>query len=347
LYYLTSLRGIAAFLVLLYHLKHNFQPGNNPLLYGLISNGYLAVDFFFILSGFFLTYKYGTEFLDFSLKRYRYFIGKRIARIYPLHLFMLLNFATIPTVLFLTGRTVDSHRYSINALFTKIILVDVWWTGNEFTWNVPSWSISAEFLAYLFFPVLVFFIGRIRPSLLVPVAFIIALILAELFYITGLETIGDDIGKLGIVRCLFEFSIGIMLCFRVNICPPTSENKARLVFLLAIATLVFSGYLNIKNYIYMPLCFAGIIYGLLGYRGYIHQILEHRMLVYLGDISYSVYLTHYFVRDVLVMVFLKNNEIAGTVWITSYIILTLIVSSVTYNYIEMPARKWLVGKLIM
>ncbi len=87
--FLTSLRGIAALLVVLYHIKHwlHAYPITENLGF-LYNKGYLAVDFFFILSGFIIAFNYRNQFLDkFTTQKYGIFIYKRFARVYPLHFF--------------------------------------------------------------------------------------------------------------------------------------------------------------------------------------------------------------------------------------------------------------------
>jgi len=152
--FLTSLRGLAAILVVLYHASYNVDWPEGHLLKLVFSQGFLAVDFFFVLSGFIIAYTYSDRFSEFTWSNYRVFLWKRFARIYPLHLFVMLLFVSITVVIFITGRPPDSRWYPVDGFFFKVLLIDAWWTGYATTWNVPSWSISAEWFVYLTFPCL-------------------------------------------------------------------------------------------------------------------------------------------------------------------------------------------------
>src|SRR3954454_1602091 len=90
---LSSVRGIAAWWVVLYHFRDEFPRGYLATdLYNLLRHGHLAVDFFFALSGFIIALNYAEKFRTFRLADYRQFLILRLGRIYPLYLFMLILF---------------------------------------------------------------------------------------------------------------------------------------------------------------------------------------------------------------------------------------------------------------
>jgi peptidoglycan/LPS O-acetylase OafA/YrhL len=150
---LTALRGVAAMLVVMYHFKKEFGTTINLDSYTQIFEcGYLWVDFFFILSGFVMGLVYA-DFLAWPITpvRYRQFLTKRLARIYPLHIFTFVLF--IPTEaakLFLASNA--DPAFSVNspgAMLSNILLIQAWHVHSSATWNQPAWSISAEWAAYL------------------------------------------------------------------------------------------------------------------------------------------------------------------------------------------------------
>src|ERR1700722_663067 len=97
---LTSLRGVAALWVVLYHFSVQCLPNLDSTPYtSLIHKGYLAVDMFFLLSGLVMTHVYHRAFLSSVSQNYRSFIVARIARIYPLHLLVLLLFVATAVAL--------------------------------------------------------------------------------------------------------------------------------------------------------------------------------------------------------------------------------------------------------
>ena len=129
----------------------------------LIGNGYVWVDFFFILSGFVMTHVYRSSFVDGrGIAGYREFLGARLARVYPLHfamLMMLVGLELAKLAVMLTGRAVENEpfteRHSFDALVTNLLLIHSWNLHDDVTWNPPSWSISAEWAVYLVCPLVI------------------------------------------------------------------------------------------------------------------------------------------------------------------------------------------------
>jgi peptidoglycan/LPS O-acetylase OafA/YrhL len=342
--YLTSLRGIAALIVIFFHAHHHFPSDDPKLLTWIIYNGFLAVDFFFIMSGFILAYTYSKKFTRFTSQDYRSFMLKRFARIYPLHFFILVLYISIPLILYLTGRDIGGGRYDIDAFFAKLFLIDVWWTGYQFTWNIPSWTISSELFAYLLFPFIVIPFSRIGKPLIIPVALCIPMMLAFLYDHFEYGSIGEGIGDLGVIRGLLEFSLGMSVYYIVIKYQLTNTVVARSAVIVSVLLFYLCVTFDVQDFIYVPICFSMFLYGLLGYKGLLHKFLENRAMVYLGDISYSVYLSHFFILDIMTKAFLKNDEIAGPVWMTSYVLVTLFFSALSYHFVEMSSRRWIVKK---
>ncbi len=149
---LTSLRFIAAFWVLLYHFKDHLGLGMDQ--FGLVADGYLGVDLFFTLSGFILAHVYLTSFED---GRFGYggFLKNRIARVYPMHVAALGAMIVLfvgATALGAGVGAADSFKWA--DLPAHLFMVHAWGATPAVGWNFPSWSISAEWAAYLLFPLL-------------------------------------------------------------------------------------------------------------------------------------------------------------------------------------------------
>ena len=143
---LTALRGVAACWVVAYHMHQRDAVGG--ALGTLMRHGYLAVDVFFVLSGFVMALSYGTGFAGW--RGFGVFLMRRFARVYPLYfvttlmalgLLLWLPHPALPWV-WLPRMVVDNF-----------LLVDAWGVGQAL--NGPSWSISTELFAYLLFPLLV------------------------------------------------------------------------------------------------------------------------------------------------------------------------------------------------
>lgn len=142
---LTGLRAIAAYFVLLFHYGSSFANSIGvPRPIGkILSNGYLGVSFFFVLSGFILAYNYRRPLTTWSAKK-AFFLA-RLARVYPVYLVALL------ASYFVGSRYVES--VSIGAM-PQFLLLQSWspYTASIQYWNGPGWTLSVEALFYVSFP---------------------------------------------------------------------------------------------------------------------------------------------------------------------------------------------------
>ncbi|HXH36806.1 MAG TPA: acyltransferase [Plantibacter sp.] len=151
---LTGIRIVAALWVVFAH-AGLWLPTLVPevaVLDPLTRGGFAAVDLFFVLSGFILSYQYFGRLR--TPRDYRDFMVRRLARIYPLHLFMLLIFGGIVLVTSALAIPMGSAgQFTLGGFFSDLLLVRAWW-GDALVWNIPAWSISAEWFAYILFPAL-------------------------------------------------------------------------------------------------------------------------------------------------------------------------------------------------
>lgn len=203
---LTGIRGVAALWVVIFHLP-------NPLAYdaygGLFTRGYLGVDLFFILSGFVLAYVYrdvlpARPTWDDS----RRFYAVRLARIYPLHVAVLAVYVAIELLKLASGAPAFGPERTPLQLLKQLLLIHAWGFADALAWNRVSWSISAEWLAYLIFPLTFAWVRRLPRAAAVGC---IAICFGVLF---GLEqrTHSLDVSTtLALVRCLAEFHAGALL----------------------------------------------------------------------------------------------------------------------------------------
>ncbi len=177
---LTPLRGIAALWVVVFHFSEIVTKFVSTQYSLLVTKGYLMVDLFFILSGFIMTHVYRKKFQSgVSVKNFREFIVARFARVYPLHFFTLM--ILILLVALSGGWNIVQDPKAIS---TNILLIHSFGIHKIFTWNVPSWSISAEWWAYMVFPVIVVFIYRRKGLAMVFLGlFVVLAYLAIMFWI--------------------------------------------------------------------------------------------------------------------------------------------------------------------
>jgi len=189
---LTTVRGLAAWWVVLFHFDAYLHPFVPSFAYSLISKGHLAVDLFFCLSGFVIFLNYGSLNVQDKYEVFRFYF-RRLAKIYPLHIFVLCLYGLLVLILALTHRDL-SARFSGVSLLLNILLIQDWAVLSELTWNIPSWSISAEFAAYLLFPAVVLLVrsaaGRVWHQF---VAIGVLLCILNIFYSSTAYRIGSSI----------------------------------------------------------------------------------------------------------------------------------------------------------
>src|SRR5580658_9564669 len=165
---LTPLRGFAAILVAVFHFEMaigRFVPAATTMFF---EKSYLMVDLFFVLSGFIMLHVYGRAF-DRVVRpgQLRHFFVARFARTYPLHLFTLLLLVVIVRYLTNWGNPPIVLEQPADIL-PNVFLLQSFGVCRIYNWNIPSCSISAEWVAYLLFPFLALWISRsrVRVSLL-------------------------------------------------------------------------------------------------------------------------------------------------------------------------------------
>ena len=208
---LTSLRAFLAVGVVLFHYQLQWDPalGFSPI----IERSRLAVDAFFMLSGFILAHVYGPAFASGGFS-YRRFIVARLARLYPLHVAVLTGALVMVLGATAAGVRFDGEGYGLLAFFQTLFLIQAWFpTDAELNWSGPSWSLSAEWFAYLLFPAYAWLALRLRarPWVLLGIG-AAAFVAADAFYVQVFGKVlprAED--SLGILRIAPEFLVGMAL----------------------------------------------------------------------------------------------------------------------------------------
>ncbi|MGD9811581.1 MAG: acyltransferase family protein, partial [Sphingobium sp.] len=295
---LTAARGIAAWLVVLYHMRGGL-PWLPETAMAVAHKGYLAVDFFFVLSGFVIWLTAHTEFRERGFAATADFLKRRAARIYPLYAAMLAATVLFAAVLTMTGR--DSSGYPWRELPLHVLMLQNWGFTDALSWNHPAWSISTEFAACLLFPLLAVFVPLARAPrwiLVVGIAAVIAL-LALTLGAMGHRGLNADIPANGLIRCLAEFTAGTMLCalWQANRGQSAPFQAGRLAALVAFgAALAWAG-AAVRELWAFPAIAAAVIYLLALASERLVPVREPaaiiRPFVWLGEISYATYLSHF------------------------------------------------------
>ncbi|RYD54251.1 MAG: acyltransferase [Sphingomonadales bacterium] len=334
---LTSVRGIAAWLVVLFHIRTSIE-GLPELGLTFLSKGYLAVDFFFLLSGFVIWMSYAPRIREGGLAVVPQFLKRRVARIWPLHLFMLGAGIVLALAMLATGR--EAEHFPFAELPLHIFLLQNWGFTNTLAWNDPAWSISCELGAYLVFPLLAFAIDWRRvptPAILAAVAALLTLLHA-VFALRGATSLGQEIPQLGLIRCILEFACGTAIGALWLRWRETWKLPAILSATLAasLATTTIAGLL--PETLAVPAAFAAALLALALMRG---SPLEGRAIHYLGEISYATYLGHYLLWFAFKLALVDDAHAVSLPLIALYLGMVLIASIALYHMVERPAQRWI------
>ncbi len=329
--FLESIRGISALFVLLFHLK---ETSSSFIIQNfLVLNGEIFVDFFFVLSGFVIAYSYSSRI--FTLMDLLKFKFKRFLRLYPLHILTLLIFLIIEfTKYFLSTKGIfsDTPPFTINNTNTfvhNLFLTHAFLPLNSF--NIPSWSISVEFYAYFLFSIIVLLIKNKNMCLFI---FIGVSIFSFLYIIYFGGTITSMENKDGFIRCCFSFFLGATI-FRLKDFIKIKPQLADFLILFFLI-LLFLTFLIKNNFIGILLFSIIILISVNQENNHLVRILSFRPLVYLGSISYGVYMFHFFViwaeRQISKYILKINPD--GLIIVVLTIIFTILLAHISKNYLE-------------
>lgn len=345
---LESLRGIAALSVVIYHSGASSALLDNAFF----GHAYLMVDFFFVLSGYVIALTYFDR-IDGAAALVSFQV-KRFWRLYPLHLATLLIYLGIETAKYVferqTGIVANNPAFSINdawAFFANLALAHAFLVP-EPSFNIPSWSISAEFYTYLIFATVL--LSR-RRAVLIP-AIAAAMVLVAVGFNGG--RIAEDF-SFTMGRCVLSFFTGAcvhLLTRRHAVKLPAFAQP--LTLLAAGAGIV--GLAGTGGELALPFVFALVVLAFSTDADRpVARLLSVAPLVHLGTISYSIYMTHsivwwasdQFMRFVLEMptvttqsgaVVLAHPPGLDLAIVGAQLALTVAVSQLTYVAIEKRFR---------
>lgn len=301
---LDALRGLFAVIVVMFHYALYF---NTPLTHLVwLKSGYLMVDAFFVLSGFVMVHASAGRLQ--TLRDAGAFMLRRFFRLWPLHALILLWLVLQELVkLYLQAHQgVDvahqafSEAFALDKLAASLVLVHSLGLFEGQVWNVPSWSISTEFYAYLVFAVVAW---RATAAQLIMLSFLV--LLAALFWVLNLPGSTMDVTTQGgFARCLCGFFAGVLAYYCYQRIVRHKSLRSALAWLqLPVVTLLFIyltfagdgplGFLAPAFFFLLVIVFASD-------HGHVAHLLQAKPLRFMGKISYSIYLIHY---PLILMVF--------------------------------------------
>jgi peptidoglycan/LPS O-acetylase OafA/YrhL len=341
---LDSYRFIAASLICLYH----FNKADVLGLWGVslaFQNIQLMVDFFFVLSGFVIGRTYLGQVGDGA--SYGLFMWKRLARLYPLHL-LTLGVGIIGGMVIGTGALqpgTNPEVFSAKAILANLTLTHSLGVTSDGSFNIPSWSISAEMFVYALFPLMALAITRLNAATnaLLIIAYVLVTIAVRQHL--GLRDWTLTWFDGGALRAVPTFFTGVLIAHLVagrwrHFAPSILWAHGFFVLSLLPMHLGWRDELALICFALVVLCAAA------AEQNGAHSRLQHPRMVHLGDASYSLYMWH---MPLKVGVFAVVAKLLGTgllpMWgaaALSYA-LSLAVALVCYRWFEMPVRRWIVG----
>jgi peptidoglycan/LPS O-acetylase OafA/YrhL len=337
---LTALRFFAAAWVVLFAFWPRLHAGFTP---EIISKGYLGVEVFFILSGFILSHVYLPA-AEAGRFRYGGFLWARLARIYPLHLICLAAIGALGTAAVLAGRTIDPNILSLPALAPNLLLMHAWGLSPVSGWNHPSWSISAEWFAYLSFPAFAWASLKLRhrPEAALAGALVLVFALNALFLkFAGFPLTRATVawGALRIVPC-FAYGCALYLVWRAG--AVQSRTAALLGALFFGAAILIGAQVSAPDPVLVAVA-GGLILFLASLSSTGSKAFSNPVLVYLGEISYSIYMVHtlwdlVFSNGVSAALHLQGKQLPLGLWLI-LVAGVIPLASASYHLIERPARE--------
>lgn len=341
---LDSLRGICALLVALYHFPAICAVTESAF----IRNSWLFVDFFFVLSGFIIAFGYSDNLH--SLRDLVVFVQRRFARVWPLQAFTLLLLVSVQLMIWilapgsLKAPFALGGRFDPLAIFTNLFLLNAVNIHPQTTWNIPSWSIGAEFYTYILFGLTCIFL-RSRPTIAYVCFFAAAC--AFLFFVAPSYALATY--DFGMIRCIYGFFVGCVafnlyrLARRNNFRTNTALEAAAAIAVAIFICLADHGPLTLLG----PTIFAFAIIVFAFQTGKISDVLCWSGPRKLGLWSYSVYMVHYLLVDVfrggLKMMgrSIVLSELTTDAVLVLFIVATIGLASLTYRFVEEPSRAYI------
>ncbi|WP_072541758.1 acyltransferase family protein [Bacteroides mediterraneensis] len=364
---LDGLRGVAALLVVFYHIFEGFSFAGGGTLITVINHGYLAVDFFFILSGFVIGYAYDDRWKkNLTLKG---FFKRRLIRLHP----MIVMGAVIGCLTFFIqgGVKWDGTQVATSAVMLALLLAmffipaypgagyDVRGNGEMFSLNGPSWSLFFEYIGNLLYAL---FIHRLGNKALTVLVILLGLGLSW-FALSdvvgyGMIGVGWTLDRLnfwgGMLRMLFPFTLGMLISRNFR---PLKVRGAFWICSVILLVLFCVPYIGGHS----PVCLNGVfemvcivlIFPMLvclGASGQTTDKRSTRICKFLGDISYPLYAIHYPLMYLFYAWLIENKLYTlGETWPMAALVYfgSIVLAYLCLKLYDEPVRKWLGRKFVI
>jgi peptidoglycan/LPS O-acetylase OafA/YrhL len=383
---LTGIRALAALLVLGLHTDLNV-PADATVILPFLARGYLGVDFFFVLSGFIITHVYFASLAQPTRNAVQIFLWHRFIRLYPVHVTVLAALVVLVYLARVNHIPLNHPQEWRGAEIPwQLTLLHAWGVTAKPGWNAPSWSISAEWFAYLLFPLLAPALMLVRERLAALLIAIAALAGTAAIFSIADWSLNTWVGTPALARVLGEFLCGAALCravalsrrharpcaghprlsyrggrdvdgrdepgqddrelgairtktaFSLRLPHPSGDLLGTTAFLL----FLIGASAGLPDFGLVALL-ALTILGAATAETYLARILGSRPLVWLGEISYSIYMIHF---PVLIVTRRLWERLGIAQWTPSgkaaafalTVAMVIALAAMLYYAVERPAR---------
>lgn len=330
---IDGLRAIAVIPVILFHMNNDLLPG-----------GYIGVDIFFVISGFLITSIILNEY-ERGVFSFSNFWLRRVTRILPVLITMVLTTLTAGLIILYGPHINNLGNQGIAALLSYanishwLLAGDYWGFAAESSPLLHTWSLSVEEQFYLFFPLLL--VGTLKYfHKWLALAFVILSLLSILLFFIGTQISPPATFYLLPTRA-WELGIGAILAiffFKKHLQLYNHSMLAIMGFLVIILSYFFiSGKDGISPFLVIPVFGTALIIAFTkNSDNIVNKFLSLVPIVYVGKISYSLYLWHW-----PILVFLRQLSLKYNIEFNSIYVLTIIfiISVLSYHFIETPTRK--------
>jgi peptidoglycan/LPS O-acetylase OafA/YrhL len=365
---LTALRGIAALFVAGYHFNQYVLPVADSQWTLAHLRGYLWADFFFILSGFIMTYVYQKRFeTGITMTSFLAFMRLRFARLYPVHLLTLMWLIVLYLIVVkLCQVTLEPALQSVfnpPSIVLHLLMLHGFNTVWSTTWNIPAWAIGSEWLMYLLFPFLVFLMQKKRVLFVILTSFII---FGAYIYVTTpmsdvylantwLQHLPNSIDHyvfpLNFIRCFAGFLLGMMTHYFYELKWANNALKRDELFVFSVLIFFVFCHFSVSDMLTVllfPLMILSAAYN----ENRMAKYLENKHLQAIGTWSYSIYMVHIPLLFSLMSVQLVYPSLAlpkpttyqfsGTIICVLFLCLVLFFARFLHRAIEEPMRKFII-----
>ncbi len=355
---LDGLRGVAAIIVVTFHLTEPLGTGHLDIL---VNHGYLAVDFFFLLSGFVIGYAYDDRWPDMTIGT---FFKRRIERLQPLVVLGMtlgaIGFYFTDSTIWPLIHTVPLWKVLLVMLIGYTVLpvplsLDIRGWQEMHPLDSVGWSLFFEYIANILYALGIRKFSNTALAVLVVLA---ALALAHLAIaspagdVSGGWTLSAEQVRVGMTRMLYPFFAGLLLS---RIAKPTRLKHAFAWCSLLLALVLYMPRIGGAAHVWLNgvyeavsiiFVFPLIVY--LGASGMLHTPREGRVCKFLGEISYPLYLVHYpLVYFYVAWISNHKGVTIGQAWPFTLLVLlgSIALAYASLKWYDEPVRKWLRIKL--